>query len=340
MQPKTASSDSNTDESEHRAVGREETLPNFIVNSPQSRAEVDGQPGQCANDENVAVVRDGEEYLIVGSTDDEGQADDVWIEHVPATRHAVVQGERLRKIPDNWTRYLQLHNDDAPDQILYRIPDPAVEVVVRTPRQDDSEDTRYEVTHVGTAGPKLAERPDRDALRDLISTITEKSDASQAVLAALQGIEDRWHDFEGNYRSYMDKHGGEMVWGLFKTDGQGSVESWSLNPWDTEQDITRFIPGSRAIDNEVRCQVASQLLKAGVVSPSPAFEVAFSPGEGLPPGYFQQALTEAGCSPTEAIDWTMVKTRGHTQATWSDVRGESEQQIAENIRAADSTLTS
>lgn len=39
------------------------------------------------------------------------------------------------------------------------------------------------------------------------------------------------------------------------------------------------------------------------------------------------------------MDWTMVKTRAYTHSTWSDVRGESEQQIAENIRAADSTLT-
>ncbi len=334
MQRKNASSDPDTSESEYRAVGREETLPNFVHNHPQSRAENDEQTGECT-DESVSVVRDGDEYLIVGSNED-----DVWMERVPAIRHAVVQGERLRKIPGNWTQHLHVQNDDAPDQILYKIPDPAVNVIVRTPRQDDSDDIRYEVEDIGMAVPRLEKKPDSDALRNLISTVEEQNDESEAVLAALQRVEDEWHKFVREYRGDLDRRGGEMVSGMFKTEGQGIVESWSINPWETEQDITRLIPGSRDIDNKVLSQVASRLVDAGVVSPSPAFVVDFSSGEGLPPGYFLQALTEAGCSPAEAIDWTMVKTRGHTQATWSDVRGEYEGQIAENIRAADSTLTS
>ena len=340
MQSRNASSDPETRESEHRAEDRGEVLPNFIVSGPKSRAELDGQPGPCASDENVSVARDGDEYLIVGSNESEREEDAVSIERVPAIRHAVVQGERLWRIPDNWTQHLHVHYDDAPDRILYWIPDPAVNVVVRTLRQDDSDDIRYEVEHVGSAVPQLDEEPDRDELRGLISTVEEQDDESEAVLVALQRVEDKWHQFVREYRGDIDKRGSEMVWGMFKTEGQGIVESWSINPWETEQDITRFIPGSRDIDNEVLSQVAIRLVDAGVVSPSPAFAVDFSPGEGLPPGYFLQALTEAGCSPTEAIDWTMVKTRGHTQSTWSDVRGEYEEQIAENIRAEDNTLTS
>lgn len=336
---KNESSEPDTDESEYRAVGREETLPNFVINHPQSRAELDGQPGQCADEENVSVVRDGGEYLIVGSNEEAAEEDDVLMERVPAIRHAVVQGERLRKIPDNWTEYLRVHNDNAPDWILYEIPDPAVNVVVRAPRQDDSDDTRYHVESVGTAVPQLAEEPNHDALRELIST-AKKQDESEAVLAALRDIEDRWHEFKGDYCNYMNRHGGEAIYGMFKAEGQGIVESWSITPWKKEQDITRFIPGSRDIDNEVLSRVASRLVDAGVVSPSPAFEIVVSPGKKLPPGYFLQALTEAGCSPAEALDWTMVKTRGHTQSTWSDVRDEHEQQVAKNIDAAERTLRS
>lgn len=276
MQSRNASSDPETRESEHRAEDRGEVLPNFIVSGPKSRAELDGQPGPCASDENVSVARDGDEYLIVGSNESEREEDAVSIERVPAIRHAVVQGERLWRIPDNWTQHLHVHYDDAPDRILYWIPDPAVNVVVRTLRQDDSDDIRYEVEHVGSAVPQLDEEPDRDELRGLISTVEEQDDESEAVLVALQRVEDKWHQFVREYRGDIDKRGSEMVWGMFKTEGQGIVESWSINPWETEQDITRFIPGSRDIDNEVLSQVAIRLVDAGVVSPSPAFAVDFS----------------------------------------------------------------
>ena len=340
MQSRNASSDPETRESEHRAEDRGEVLPNFIVSGPKSRAELDGQPGPCASDESVSVARDGDEYLIVGNNESEREEDAVSIERVPAVRHAVVPGERLWKIPDNWTQYIRVHGDGVPDRILYKIPDPSVTVVIRTPRQDDSDDTRYEVEHVGRPVLELVEEPDRDALHDLISTVEEQDDASEAVVAALQSIEDDWHDLKRAYHSYMDRHGGEMVWGMFKSEGQEIIESWSVNPWDTEQDITRFIPDSRDIDTEVLRQVAGRLVDVGVVSPSPDFEIALENEKGLPTGYFVQALTEKGCSPTEIVDWVMVKTRGHTPSTWSDVRGEYEQQIAEHIRAADNTLTS
>lgn len=328
-------------ESEYRSEGREEVVPNFIIRTPERREETDGRSlTPCAGDENIAAVPDGDEYLIVGSIGNEVYDDSVEVEREPAVRHAVVQGERLWRIPNNWEQYLRVSNDESPDKVVYNIPAPAVDVLVRVPGQDDSDETRYKVEQVGSIGAQMNEEPDRDALRDLIATVEEENDTSEEVLTVLRTLEDQWHNFESDYTGYMNKWGTEAVWGLFKSEDDAVVESWTFDPWDTDQDISGFIPGCRDVDNEVLGRVASRLIDAGVVSPSPAAKVEFRNGEGLPPGYFVQALTEAGCSPTEIVDWLMVKTRGHTESTWSDVRGEHEQKIAENISAAESTFTS
>jgi len=339
MQSNTDSSDTDAVESEYRTEGREEVLPNFVSRADESRAERDEQDStQCAGDGNVSVVRDGGEYRIIRSNGEQAEGEAIEIERESASRHAVVQGERLWRIPDNWTRYLRVQQDDAPDELLYRIPEPAVYVVVRTPG-DDTGDTRYQVEQVGMIKTAFNEQPNRDALRDLISTVEEHDDEAEDVITALRTIEEQWHTFERDYTSYMNKSGTEAVWGLFKSPIHEVVGSWSFDPWNTEQDITGCIP-SRDIDHDVLGHVADRLIHAGVVSSTPTFTVHVEDGDQLPPGYFVQALTEAGCSPAEIIDWVMTKTRGHTQATWSDVRDECESQIAENINAADTTLTS
>jgi hypothetical protein len=340
MQSNTGRSGTEEGESEHRKEGREEVLPNF-VSRPMDEERADGDEqdiAQCVGDTNVSILRDGDEYLIIDSSENADE-DSLEIDREPAIRHAVVQGEQLWKIPDNWTRYLRVQNDDAPDQLLYRIPDPMVNVVVRAPRQGDTEETRYQVEKVGKVGVKLMEKPNGHAFGYLISTAEEEDDESEEVLTVLRSLEDQWHNFKRDYISYMNKYGDKAVWKLFKSEGGTAVKSWTFDPWDTEQDITRFIP-SREVDDDVLGQVAGQLINAGVVSPSPVFKVHLKEGKLLPPGYFIQALAEAGCSPAEIVDWMMVKTRGHSQSTWSDVRDEHEPQVAENIRAAHRTLTS
>lgn len=340
MQPNTNGSDTDAVESEYRTEGRNEVLPNFVSRADETRAERGGQDTtQCVSDDNVSVVRDGEGYLIIGSNGEQAEGEGMGIERESAIRHAVVQGERLWRIPDNWTRYLRVQNDEAPDQLLYRIPEPAVCVVVRMPEDNDTGEKRYQIEKVGMVKTPLNEQPDRDALRNLISTVEEQDDELEDVLTALRTVEDQWHTLKRDYTSYMSKFGSEAVWGLFKSPINEVVESWSFDPWNTEQDITGCIP-SRDIDHDVLSHVAGRLIDAGVISPTPTFTVQIEDGEQLPPGYFVQALTEAGCSPTEIVDWVMTKTRGHTQATWSDVRDEHESQIAENISAADTTLTS
>jgi len=342
MQSNDARSDTNVDESEHRAVGRNEVLPNFVHRrTHETRTERDEQDiTQSAGDNTVSVVRDGDEYLVIGSDAENAETDSIGIDREPAIRHAVVQGEQLWRIPNNWKQYLRVRNDDAPDQILYRIPDPSVCVVVRAPQQDDINDTRYLVEKVGSVETPLVETPDREAHRDLISKIEEQDDASEAVLKQLRNIEDQWVDFDRTYKQYMKKWGDEEVWGLFQTKDERVVESWSFDPWEADQDITEFVPAHHKIDTDVLSRVAARLVNAGVVSPSPAFEVRIKDGEMLPPGYFVQALAESGCSPAEIVDWIMVKTRGHTPSTWSDVRDEHEPEIKKNVSAADKTLTS
>jgi hypothetical protein len=340
MQPNTGRSGTEKGESEHRKEGREEVLPNFVSRrTDERRAGRDEQDStQCAGDTNVSTLRDGDEYLIIDSSENADE-DSLKIDREPAIRHAVVQDEQLWKIPDNWTRYLRVQNDDAPDQLLYEIPEPMVNVVVRVPREGGTDKPRYQVEKVGGVEVKLIEEPNRHAFRRLISTVEEEDDESEEVLTALRTLENQWHNFERDYISHMNKYGGEATWGLFKVEGGTAVKSWSVNPWDTDQNIAHFLP-TRDLDDDVLGQVTGRLINAGVVSPSPVFKIRLKDGEQLPPAYFIQALAEAGCSPAEIVDWMMVKTRGHSQSTWSDVRDEHDPQVAENIRAAHRTLTS
>ncbi|QLH83814.1 hypothetical protein [Halosimplex pelagicum] len=324
----------------YRAEHRLEVLPNFVSSRPdKARTESEGRALTPRDEDGgVSIIRDGDEYLAVGSGGDEDEKN-VWMERVPAVRQAVVQGEQLWRIPNNWVEFLRVHSEDAPDRLLYQIPDPEVYVVVRAPRGDGNSEPRYLIEEVGPIEVEITERPDREALDNLLAELEAQSDPPEIVVSTLEILADHVSDFERKYRKDMGKRGQEAVWKLFKSEQKGVVESWSINPWDTEQDITHFIPETRYASNDVLKKVASRLIEAGVVSPSPSIEVTVKNGKRLPAGYFLQALTEAGCSPTEALDWTMVKTRGHTEATWSEVRGEAEQQIAENIHAAEITLS-
>lgn len=72
----------------------------------------------------VASVED--DYVLMLDSESSGD----WMKHVPAERRAVLQQQRLWRIPDNWEHFARIANDHSPDEILYHIPESGVYVVV------------------------------------------------------------------------------------------------------------------------------------------------------------------------------------------------------------------
>jgi hypothetical protein len=100
MQPDTGRSGTEEEESDYRKVGRNEVLPNFVrCRKDETRVEHAEQDiTQCAGDTDISIVRDGDEYLIIGSNA-HADEDSLEIEREPAMRHAVVQDERYDAYP-------------------------------------------------------------------------------------------------------------------------------------------------------------------------------------------------------------------------------------------------
>ena len=330
------------DEPEHRSIGREEVLPNF-VSQRQDRLQSERKERgirTCAGDENIVIIPDGDEDIILGKAVSGDLEDRIEIDRIPAIRHAVVADEQLWKIPDNWQHYLRVQNTGGPDEALYHIPDPSVWVVVEIPSPKDGDELRYRVKKVGKITVDLHDSLDREALHDLILRIEEQGEESDEVLAALRAVEEQWNELRRDYTGLVEKTGQEAVWGQLKADGTVVGESWLVNPWEGEKNPADVIPRRHSMDDDLLRRVTTLLIDANVISTSPDYEVGCDHGERLPTGYFVQALAEAGCSPPEIIDWMMVKSRGHTESTWGDVRGLSEHDISKNINIANETLTS
>jgi hypothetical protein len=59
-----------------------------------------------------------------------------------------------------------------------------------------------------------------------------------------------------------------------------------------------------------------------------------------PDSYHIQALTEAGCSPAEAVDYLMTVVLEKTQTEWAQTREKDQSTVSQNVRQAKQKLKS
>lgn len=288
-------------------------------------------------DSEVAAVASGEEYYVL-MLDSESTGE--WMKRVPGKRRAVLEGQRLWRIPDNWEYLVRITDANEPDVILYEISENGMLVVVEDLEQSHRAETGYKVRKIGKLDYHLAKTPDKQALLRLLKRIDDGDiDVTQTVEETLQTLFEHWHKFELQYEAYYNKWCCKQAWEALRSEEVTTLDSWSFDPWENDQIVNHCIANVRPVDREV-CDVINELFfEAGVVGRSPNVELSIR-DEQLPPGYRMQALIESGCSPEAAADYLIERFKDESYDSWDCVRETDSATVQRNVQAVRDTLFS
>lgn len=290
---------------------------------------------------NVASVED--DYVLMLDSESSGD----WMKRVPAERRAVLQEQRLWRIPDNWEYCVRIANEQGPDELLYKIPESSVYVVVLDLEQGGGVRSGYRVDTIGKPVVEITDMPDKSALKGLLRRVEndETDELSTEVKDALQLLLERWEHFEGDYVSYYSKWGQKHEAGIFNSEDDVTLDAWSIEPWDERQHFGHLVGDVCRVGRKVSKSLSDVLIEAGVVSPSPTITITlqnhwYPEDKPFKIGYRVQSLVEAGCSPSEAVDYLMECFQDESRASWDSNREADDSTVRENVRAARDALYS
>lgn len=293
----------------------------------QGSHEDDDLVRRYSADGTLYAYRDGGEHVVVSRG---REAPHRWTKRVPAERTAVVEGEQLWTIPDNWTKKLTIRTGET-SSAIYRIPGSGVDVLVSIPSNTYLIDAWYGVKKVGQMEISFDEdEVDGDAFAEHIEGDTWDHPRFEEVLDT---VNREFHRFERELVDDINEFAEEMFWDSVG-DHEPVVENYSVR---ADYDIYPVDePLNRVFDfhPDLAKPVTEDLRESGAVPYYPTLEVAVSSRKSLPEGFDATALVEAGCSPSEAVDYQMVEIVGKTPSEWADVRGTDESTVSTSVTEA------
>lgn len=292
-------------------------------------------------DGTLYAYRDGDDHVVVSRG---REPRDKWTERVPATRNAVVQGEHLWTVPDNWERKFRISGPAEAAYAIYTIPETGVDVLVTVPNKNFLVDAWYGVKTVGQLDFEFDGVLDREALTNAISECEGHDDIPADLLDALKTMEKRWSRFERKYLEDYDTWAEEAFWHSVGDDGRVTLDGWSIDPWQDIYDIIHYVMDICDIERDLAAEVSEVMREADAVSYYPNVRVTVRERAGLPDGYDVRALIEAGCSPAETVDYMMTEILGESailgesQSSWGETREKDQSTISGNVSQARRTL--
>lgn len=281
------------------------------------------------------AYREDDEHVVVSRGRDRG---DKWTKRVPAERTAVVAGEQLWTLPDNWEHRVNIKGAAESRYAIYHIPETDVDVLVTAPNKNHLTDAWYSVKRVGTLSVTYDDEIDWNELEDNIETVRDIDEVSGDVVDALETLHDRRRSFERKFAEGVDMYAEEAL--FQRAHEPVSVQGWTTDPWGDIFDVSNLVQDVLDVDNETRDAVLRELDAANVIPHYPAVRVDVEGREGLPDGYDLRALAEAGCSPAEAVDYKMTEILGESQTGWGRTRGKDQSSVSENVSKARKKLES
>lgn len=281
-------------------------------------------------DGHLYAYREGNEHVVVSRGNEPG---DRWAKRVPATRTAVVEGEKLWTVPDNWEKRISIKGPGAKRYGVYHIPGSDVHVSVQEPHKNHLVDAWYSVTGVGTLTVTYADEIDWDALEEIVKRVTDSEDYAREEQEALESLYRQRRGFEREFTDAVNMHAEEALFD--REHGVVSMEGWTRDPWGDHQfEVDYLIRDYLGIDNDTLDVVLRELSLESVIPSYPEVRVDIENSEGLPQGYLIRGLTEAGCSPAETVDFIMTEVGDETQTAWSTTRGTEQSSISGNVSGA------
>ncbi|MFP9191121.1 hypothetical protein ACLI4Q_05580 [Natrialbaceae archaeon A-CW1-1] len=288
---------------------------------------------EYAADGSLYAYRDGDEHVVVAKGREPATK---WTKRVPAERTAVVTGERLWTIPENWECRLVISESDSDDYGIYRIPEPDVHVLLYIPTRDPITDGWYSVEAVGDVVVDCADEPISKALSSFLKGLETGDLVEREVLDALRTIERFWDTFERRYRKEVNRYAMDAFWDEFEGCRIGN---WSVDPWAEPVLTSHFLKEFCGVDGRIASETGTLLDESDVIPAYPKVKVSVEDQRGLPEGFHMRALIEAGCSPVEAVDFMMVEILAESPSLWGATRGEDTSTIKKNINNVQQTIT-
>lgn len=281
-------------------------------------------------DGTLYAYREGDEHVVVSNGRDRG---DKWTMRVAAERTAVTPGEHLWTIPDNWEQRVRIKGAAEARYAIYHIPETDVDVTVSVPNKNHLVDAWYGVRSVGELDVSYADDCDWDVLEAALDNYGDEIDDD--ARDALEDLLRRSNIFERRLASEVDDWAEEALLG--HSTGTVSLQGWTVDPWGDHpfDDDGHLLGEFLSISGETLGDVRRELSNIGSVVPSyPEVRVSVDDSGQSPDGFGTRALIEAGCSPSEAIDYHNVEVLGLSQSEWADVRGRDQSTVSGNVKAA------
>lgn len=271
----------------------------------------------------TAATEDGKVLML----DSESAGE--WMVRVPATRQAVMPGERFWTIPDNWEKRLTVDSPYRPDEALYSIPESGVFVVVEPLAQKLSRKAGYRVKSVGDLD--ITYRPPN---YDRLQTVRGKSDVNIEAVNETDQLIEHWSAFEVKFLRRLMEDGRQYAMSAVTIQETPTVDSWYFDPWEgeREQTLREIISSVCDVEDDVSDLLAGFLVETGIAMQSA--ELTVNEDTRLPPGYRIQAAIERGSTPTDAVDNLTERFDAAAPMSSEAVREADEKKTWKNQRSA------
>ena len=281
------------------------------------------------------AYREDDEHVVVSRG---WEPRDRWAKRVPAERDAVLAGERLWTIPDNWQHQVKIKDSAEASYAVYHIPESGVDVLVTVPNKTQLVDAWYKVKRVGKLTVTYDDGIAWDELNAMIEAVRDTDEVSDGVVEALEALYQHRHSFENKFAASVNMHAQEALLG--RSHKPITVHQWTADPWGDIFRADTLIQDFLDMDNETRDAVLRELSKGSVLPSYPTVRVDVNGDEGIPDGYCIRALGEAGVSAAEVIDYLMTEHYDlMTPAHWAEIRGTEVSNINKNVTCAKKKLS-
>lgn len=295
----------------------------------------DDEVRRYSADGHLYAYREGDEHVVVSRGNEPRTR---WTKRVPAERDAVLTGEHLWTIPENWEHRVNIKGAAEARYAVYHIPETDVDVLVTVPNKNHLVDAWYGVKRVGTLSVKYDDEISWDELEETIEAVRDIDEVGNDVVQALETLHRRRRSFERQFAEGVDMYAEEA---LFERSHEPvSVQEWTADPWGDIFHVDDLVQDFLDLDNETRDAVLRELSDANVIPNYPTVRVDVEEEGGIPDGYDIRALVEAGSSGAETIDYLITEHYDlMTQTDWAAVRGKGSSAISKNVSGAKKELS-
>jgi hypothetical protein len=295
----------------------------------------DGEVRHYAADGHLYAYRDGDDHVVVSRGNEPRTR---WTKRVPAEREAVLAGERLWTVPENWEHRVNIKGAAEARYNIYHIPETGVDVLVTVPNKNHLVDAWYGVKRVGTLSVTYDDEIAWGELETVIENARDVEEVSDDVVEALETLYRRRQSFDRKFAEGVDMYAEEAL--FERAHEPVSVQEWTADPWGDIFHVDDLVQDVLDVDNETRDGVMRNLEARNVIPHYPSVRVDVKEGEGVPKGYDIRALVEAGASGAETIDYLITEHYDlMTQTDWADDRGKGSSAISKNVSGAKSELS-